>query len=76
MIDSFDSLLLFSSSSLYDTMDYHPQAALVCFDREAAELVVLELYSFAYDAIGPGSTVRAKPPDCEDITGKCCHHPR
>lgn len=46
------------------------QAVLVAFEREAAELVVLDLYSFEHDAIGVGSAVRADPPDVDRLEGK------
>lgn len=35
---------------------------LLCWEREAGELCVLDLYSFEHDAIGLGSGVRADTP--------------
>jgi hypothetical protein len=47
-----------------------PQAVLVCYEPEAGELAVLDMYSFEHDAIGAGSSVRAKPPEVCFLRGK------
>lgn len=46
------------------------QAVLLCWEREAGELCVLDLYSFEHDAIGLGSAVRAEPPDVDRPEGE------
>jgi hypothetical protein len=45
------------------------KAVLVAYEREAAELVVLDLYSFEHDALGLGSAVRADPPAVDRLEG-------
>lgn len=47
------------------------QAVVVCWEPEAGELAVLDLYSFAHDAIGTGSAVRAHEPEVVRPTGPC-----
>jgi hypothetical protein len=46
------------------------QAVLACFEPEAAELAILDLYAFEHDAIGVGSGVRAEQPDVERAGGE------
>lgn len=47
------------------------QAVVVCWEPEAGELAVLDLYSFAHDAIGTGSAIRAHEPEVVRPTGPC-----
>jgi len=45
------------------------KAVLVAYEREAGELVVLDVYSFEHDALGLGSAVRAEPPAVDRLEG-------
>lgn len=50
------------------------QAVVVCYEPEASELSVLDLYSFGHDAIGAGSAVRAHEPEVVRPTGMESSH--